>query len=254
MKTQNKKSRKSLNVSIFTLIELLVVIAIIAILASMLLPALGKARERAKTIACVSNLKQAGLALGQYRDDFDSYFFCPKMTSPYKKEFTWGYPLVTQKYLPNPDTLNCTGGRQLPNDFKYTYGAPYNSSGGAGITLKGKLRTRYGSKRAFSTSKIMLLGCSRQPTSQNPHFNLVASDNTSNTSYGRLHMTHTNSVNTAMLDGHVENWKPSKLPTGLYVPGHLTADGYGSFVYPAQTYVGVEGITIIKLGVMPYVY
>jgi prepilin-type N-terminal cleavage/methylation domain-containing protein/prepilin-type processing-associated H-X9-DG protein len=121
----------SRNGKIFTLIELLVVIAIIAILASMLLPALNKAREKAKVASCASNLKQLGQANYMYCADFNDYL--PPAYSGYARGIIklsgkwYAYGLFYDgKYIPNPHVLYC------PSNVDRTKYGVYNGLWGMG--------------------------------------------------------------------------------------------------------------------------
>ena len=117
----------------FTLVELLVVIAVIAILAGMLLPALNNARERARTLACVSNLKQIGHSMHMYINDNDNSF---APGNPESSSFLW-FRLL-EPWQPDTKLYKDPGGIDYESWKTFSDGTtPYSNNYGHNATLGG---------------------------------------------------------------------------------------------------------------------
>jgi prepilin-type N-terminal cleavage/methylation domain-containing protein/prepilin-type processing-associated H-X9-DG protein len=97
----------------FTLIELLVVIAIIAILAAILFPVFAQAREQARTTSCLSNMKQIGLSVKMYAQDYDEEF----PMGGYPGPRNWEVNQDVNPYNVGPGGQNCLDSPQALNNF-----------------------------------------------------------------------------------------------------------------------------------------
>lgn len=117
----------------FTLIELLVVIAIIAILAAILFPVFARARENARRSSCQTNLKQIGLGILQYVQDYDETFPMARPNDLAGSNWQYGWAVAIQPYMKSIQILQCPSEKveqdTNPVNFNYTdYGMNYSLS------------------------------------------------------------------------------------------------------------------------------
>ncbi len=179
----------------FTLIELLVVVAIIAILAAMLLPALSKAREKARQAACMSNLKQLGLAFLMYAADNDERLPRWSPSTEYTKWYWAVMPYVQRKTITGTKVYGCPSDR---NPVKF--GSPPNEIPTLSYIINYyAIGTKMG--RFPNPSKTFILTDMQVNTGDWQRA-------TTDADFGYRHI---NGVNCNFVDGHVE-WRRKPAP------------------------------------------
>lgn len=212
---RNSRSNEALGrTQAFTLIELLVVISIIAILSALLLPALGQAREKAHSIACVSNERQIGQGVGFYLSDNNEYYMTYQ-TAAYAdgNMRVWADLLSSEGKYVSRNIFACPGLKSpektqtnhTPSGMTYTgYGYNFRYLGSyMGIDSSNKQTARQSELRFFSTGYLLM--DSNQGLDTNVGlFRVTDVLSASPASNGRPDPRHSKNLNILMLDGHVE--------------------------------------------------